>query len=53
LDSKRPGTGLGLAIVRDIAEIYGGRIQLAQSDDLGGLKAQLLLPAAQAETSAS
>lgn len=53
LDSKRPGTGLGLAIVRDIAEIYGGRISLAQSDELGGLKATLTLPAAPPETSAS
>ena len=41
----KPGTGLGLAIVRDVAEIYGGSIQLEQSEDLGGLLARLTLPA--------
>jgi signal transduction histidine kinase len=41
----KPGTGLGLAIVRDVAEIYGGRITLEESDDLGGLLARLTLPA--------
>jgi signal transduction histidine kinase len=41
----KPGTGLGLAIVRDVAEIYGGRISLEESEDLGGLLARLTLPA--------
>jgi signal transduction histidine kinase len=41
----KPGTGLGLAIVRDVAEIYGGRVSLEQSEDLGGLLARLTLPA--------
>ena len=41
----KPGTGLGLAIVRDVAEIYGGSIQLEESEDLGGLLARLTLPA--------
>ena len=41
----KPGTGLGLAIVRDVAEIYGGRITLEESEDLGGLMARLSLPA--------
>jgi signal transduction histidine kinase len=41
----KPGTGLGLAIVRDVAEIYGGRITLEKSEDLGGLMARLTLPA--------
>ena len=45
LDTDKPGTGLGLAIVRDVAEIYGGRIRLEESDDLGGLLARLSLPA--------
>ena len=42
----KPGTGLGLAIVRDVAEIYGGSVALAQSEDLGGLMITLSLPAA-------
>ena len=41
----KPGTGLGLAIVRDVAEIYGGSVQLEQSEDLGGVLARLTLPA--------
>jgi signal transduction histidine kinase len=40
----KPGTGLGLAIVRDVAEIYGGKITLEESEDLGGLLARLTLP---------
>ena len=46
LDTGKPGTGLGLAIVRDVAEIYGGTVTLAASEDLGGLMATLTLPAA-------
>jgi signal transduction histidine kinase len=46
LDSGKPGTGLGLAIVRDVAEIYGGSIDLEESEDLGGLLARLKLPLA-------
>ena len=41
----KPGTGLGLAIVRDVAEIYGGRVLLEESEDLGGLLVRLELPA--------
>ena len=40
----KPGTGLGLAIVRDVAEIYGGKVSLEESEDLGGLLARLALP---------
>ncbi len=40
----KPGTGLGLAIVRDVAQIYGGRVALEESEDLGGLLAILELP---------
>lgn len=43
LDERKPGSGLGLAIVRDIAEGYGGRLQL-QSEGRG-LSARLDLPA--------
>jgi signal transduction histidine kinase len=45
LDTGKPGTGLGLAIVRDVAQIYGGSVQLEESEDLGGLLARLRLPA--------
>ena len=47
LDTGKPGTGLGLAIVRDVAEIYGGTVELAESEDLGGLLVKLRLPRAQ------
>ncbi|WP_068075921.1 sensor histidine kinase [Novosphingobium lentum] len=46
LDTGKPGTGLGLAIVRDVAEIYGGSIELGESEDLGGLLSRLRLPRA-------
>jgi len=50
LDSGKPGTGLGLAIVRDVAEIYGGAVDLGESEDLGGLLVRLKLPRAGAGT---
>jgi signal transduction histidine kinase len=46
LDTGKPGTGLGLAIVRDVAEIYGGSVELGTSEDLGGLLVELRLPRA-------
>jgi signal transduction histidine kinase len=46
LDSSKPGTGLGLAIVRDVAEIYGGSVELEESEDMGGVLARLRLPLA-------
>ena len=46
LDTDKPGTGLGLAIVRDVVEIYGGSVELAESEDLGGLLVKLRLPRA-------
>jgi len=46
LDTGKPGTGLGLAIVRDVAEIYGGSVELDDSEDLGGLLVKLSLPRA-------
>ncbi|MEO5586484.1 MAG: ATP-binding protein [Novosphingobium sp.] len=48
LDTGKPGTGLGLAIVRDVAEIYGGTVELGESEDLGGLLVKLRLPAVDA-----
>jgi signal transduction histidine kinase len=44
LDEATPGSGLGLAIVDDLARAYKGRFELSRSDDLGGLKAVLILP---------
>ncbi len=46
LDTGKPGTGLGLAIVRDVVDIYGGTVELEESDDLGGLLVRLKLPKA-------
>jgi signal transduction histidine kinase len=46
LDTEKPGTGLGLAIVRDVVEIYGGEVELGESEDLGGLLVELRLPRA-------
>jgi signal transduction histidine kinase len=46
LDTGKPGTGLGLAIVRDVVEIYGGTVDLGESEDLGGLLVRLRLPRA-------
>jgi signal transduction histidine kinase len=46
LDESVPGSGLGLGIVRDIADLYRGRLELARSEGLGGLKAVLELPSA-------
>ncbi|PPQ30318.1 ATP-binding protein [Rhodoblastus sphagnicola] len=45
LDESKPGSGLGLSIVKELAEAYGGRLELRDSA-LGGLRAVLLLPAA-------
>lgn len=45
LDEAKPGHGQGLGIVKDIAELYGGSLELGRSD-LGGLQAKLDLPAA-------
>jgi signal transduction histidine kinase len=44
-DESVPGSGLGLAIVADLVSLYGGSLQLGRSA-LGGLKVELLLPAA-------
>ena len=38
------GVGLGLAIVYDIARRHGGAVRLSESADLGGLRADLVLP---------
>ena len=48
LDESKSGSGLGLAIVNDLAQLYGGRLQLLTGARLGGLLARLELPAARA-----
>ena len=45
LDTSVAGSGLGLAIVAELAGLYGGTVDLGESD-LGGLRATLTLPAA-------
>ena len=45
LDERVPGSGLGLSIVADLAELYGGRIELGEAA-ASGLAARLQLPAA-------
>jgi signal transduction histidine kinase len=45
LDETKPGSGLGLSIVLELAGLYGGELNLATAP-LGGLRAELLLPAA-------
>jgi signal transduction histidine kinase len=44
-DERVPGSGLGLAIVDDLARLYGGRVELADSP-LGGLRVLIALPVA-------
>jgi signal transduction histidine kinase len=46
LDESTPGFGFGLSITRELAELYGGALDLSRSP-LGGLRATLHLPAAQ------
>ncbi|SLN59854.1 ATP-binding protein [Oceanibacterium hippocampi] len=43
LDESVPGSGLGLSIVKDIAELYGGTLELGTAAQ-GGLEARLTLP---------
>lgn len=45
-DTQAPGTGLGLPIVKDLAELYGGEVELGTSS-MGGLFVALRLPRAE------
>ncbi|SFB70135.1 ATP-binding protein [Tropicimonas isoalkanivorans] len=38
------GVGLGLSLARDIARRHGGALRLSDSETLGGLKAELVIP---------
>ncbi|MFB2531732.1 ATP-binding protein [Paracoccus sp. p4-l81] len=38
------GVGLGLAIAADIARSHGGTLRLGESEALGGLKAEIVIP---------
>ena len=48
LDEAAPGHGFGLPITRELAELYGGGLVLGRSAGLGGLRAELTLPLADA-----
>jgi len=45
LDETKPGSGLGLSIVVELAQLYGGKLELGTAP-IGGLRAELELPAA-------
>lgn len=45
LDESKPGSGLGLSIVHELADLYGGRLELSTAP-IGGLRAELVLPCA-------
>jgi signal transduction histidine kinase len=45
LDETKPGSGLGLSIVVELADLYGGTLNLGTAP-IGGLRAELVLPAA-------
>ena len=44
MDEAKQGHGLGLAIVLEIVDAYGGRLELAESNELGGLKVSASFP---------
>ena len=49
LDESKPGTGLGLSIVKEISGEYQGTFGLSRAG-IGGLRAQLILPAVTKDT---
>ena len=51
LDETKPGSGLGLSIVSELALLYGGSLTLGTAP-IGGLRVELVLPAADHHTNA-
>jgi two-component system sensor histidine kinase PhoQ len=43
LDESTPGHGIGLAVVKEIAESYGGTLEIGQSE-LGGAEIIVTIP---------
>jgi two-component system sensor histidine kinase PhoQ len=43
-DEHQPGHGLGLAMARDTTALYGGRVEIGASTELGGARVSLRLP---------
>ena len=43
-DTRQPGQGIGLAVALDIAQAYGGEIELGQSTELGGAAVDVRFP---------
>lgn len=43
LDERADGQGIGLSVVRELAELYGGEVSIAESD-LGGARITVTLP---------
>jgi signal transduction histidine kinase len=46
LDASQPGSGLGLSIVLELAALYGGGGLTLSNAPIGGLRVELVLPAA-------
>ena len=42
--SKGAGVGLGLAVAGDVARLHGGALRLGESESMGGLKAEIVIP---------
>ena len=45
LDESTPGHGIGLAVVKELAESYGGQLEIGRAD-LGGASLRVTIPSA-------